>query len=63
MDVKFVMHRRMEVGGGRTHGTMLVLHWMGLGLGVEYINWNRIGNVIKNDTGLKLNLGLRMTIN
>ena len=53
----------MEDGGGRMHRTMPVLHWMGLGLGDVYINWNRIGNVIKNDTGLKLNLGLSMTIN
>ena len=53
----------MEDGGGRIHGTMPVLYWMGLGLGDEYINWNRIGNVIKNDTGLKLYLGLLMTIN
>ena len=53
----------MEDGGGRMHGTMPVLYWMGLGLGIDYINQNRIGNVIKNDTGLKLNLGLRMTIN
>ena len=51
----------MEDGGGRMHGTMPVLYWTGLG--VDYINQNRIGNVIKNDTGLKLNLGLRMTIN
>ena len=36
---------------------------MGLGMGDKYINWNRIVNVIKNDTGLKLYLGLKMTIN
>ena len=32
---------------------------MGFGLDVEYINWNRIGKVIKNDRGLKTNIGLR----
>ena len=53
----------MEDGGGRMHRTMPVLYWMRLGLGDEYINWIKIGNVIKNDTGLKLNLGLSMTIN
>ena len=58
-----MIHRQINGRGEKMHGTMPVLYWMGLGLGDEYINWNRIGNVIKNDTGLKLYLGLKMTIN
>ena len=44
------------------HGTIPVLYWMGLGLGIGNINWNRTGNVIKNASDLKLILGLRITI-